>query len=79
LSYLLFAAKMKISISKQAIMKNPFQSTVSKKVVEDFLSNLSETDLEAEVSNRLQDIIFQQGKFTEAALRSALFDDGEND
>ena len=70
---------MKKSILKQAIMKNPFQSTVPKKVVEDFLSNLSETDLESEVSEKLKDTIIQQGKFTEAALRSALFDDGEND
>jgi len=60
-------------------MTNPFQSTVSKKVVEDFLAKLSETDLEKDVSERLQDTIFNQSKFTEAALRSALFDSGDND
>jgi len=60
-------------------MTNPFQSTVSKKVVEEFLTGLSQTDLEAEVSEKLRNTIFQQGKFTEAAFRSALFDNDEND
>lgn len=60
-------------------MTNPFQSTVSKILVEDFLSKLKETDLEENVSDKLKNTIFQKGRLTEAALRDALFDDGEND
>jgi hypothetical protein len=60
-------------------MINPFQSTVSKQIVEDFLTNLSEAHVEKDVRDRLQSTIFDQGKLSEVALRTALFDTSEDD
>lgn len=60
-------------------MTTLFKNNIAAQVVNDFLAELKNTDIDAEVVARLQKTILEEERVSETVLRATLFDSSEDD